>query len=120
MLSRLCPAELKFLKPKKRERRGDADPMLCMSENDACDWARRRRSLPATTLLGRGENDCEYRESRAFEKKPLSTCGTGLASGTEYTDATSAIERELRDVLRTRLRSRRSSLRLRSRSSRSS
>ena len=83
MLSRLCQAELKFLKPKKRERRGDADPMLCMSENDACDCARRRRSLPATTLLGRGKNDCEYRESRAFEKKPLSTCGSGLAMGME-------------------------------------
>ena len=60
MLSRLCQAELKFLKPKKRERLGDvAEPTLIMSENDACDWARRRRSPPVTTLLGLGEKDCE-------------------------------------------------------------
>lgn len=37
-LSRLCQALLKFLKPKKRDRRGEAaEPMLCTSENDACD-----------------------------------------------------------------------------------
>ena len=96
MLSRLCQAELRFLKPKKRDRLGDAaEPMLCMSENDACDIARGRRSAPATTLLGRGENDCEYRESRALEKKPLSIWGSGLASGIEYTETPSAIREEV-------------------------
>ncbi len=77
----------------------------------------------ARTLLGRGEKDWEYRESRGFEKKPLSACGRGLARGTEYTDATSAAERELLEDFRTRLRSRfsrLSDLRFLSRSSLSS
>jgi hypothetical protein len=36
-LSWLRHAALRFLKPKKRERRGEADPRLCASENDACE-----------------------------------------------------------------------------------
>ena len=35
MLSRLCQAALRFLKPKKRDRLGDAEPRLCISEKDA-------------------------------------------------------------------------------------
>ena len=62
-LSRLCHAALKFLKPKKRDRLGEAEPRLCMSENDACDWARSSvcgRSPPAVSvLLGLGENERE-------------------------------------------------------------
>ena len=55
MLSRLCHAELKFRKPKKRDRRGEAEPRLIMSENDAWLCARFRRSPPVMTLPGRGD-----------------------------------------------------------------
>lgn len=49
-LSRLI---LKLEKPKNLDIRGEPEPRLWISENDACDWARGMSGGTVRTLIGR-------------------------------------------------------------------